>query len=111
MQADAEVMDVSVQVNFDRTTAQDTWTNLTTDFSSVTKLEAAFQEARREAEVCYDMFAEPDKPLTASPASINKFTTEVPELRDSLKDLNTTHSSLMKDSPNKREEISSLPTR
>ena len=49
LQADAEVMDVSVRADFDGTTAQDTWVNLTTDFSSVTQIET---EGPKSTTIC-----------------------------------------------------------
>ena len=83
----------SVRADFDRTTAQDTWVNLTTDFSSVYQLEIAFQEARREAKDYYYMYSESDKALTAARASSDKLTTEVQQLCASLQDLYDTQKS------------------
>ena len=111
VRSDAEVMDVSVPVDFDRKNAQDTWVNLTTDFSSVNQIGTTIQEARREGEVYYNMYSESDKDLTAARASINKLTTEVHQLRASLQDLNISHNSLKNQSLDKLEEISSLRTR
>ena len=110
IQADAEVMDVSVQADFGRTISQDTWVVITTENSSVNQLDTTFQEPRREAEFYYDMYTNSDKALTAARASFDKLTTEVQQLRTSSQDLNATHNSLMKNFPDKPEEISSFRT-
>ena len=49
IQADAEVIDVSVRADFDRTTTHYTWVNLNTEFSSLNQTETTLKEDRQEA--------------------------------------------------------------
>ena len=57
------------------------------------------------------MYTDSDKALTAARASIDKLITQVQQLRAFIQDLNILHNSLMKDSVDNLEEISSLRTR
>ena len=105
-----DVMDTSTQANMDKETALNDWVTVTTDFSSVTQLDKAFQDARREAEVYYDMYTEADLAAASARKQIEQLTAESQQLRSSLDDLNRTHNSLMADSLRHLEEIGSLRT-
>ena len=78
-------MVVSVKADLETTTAQDDWVNLTTNFSSVEKLEQAFEEALRASEIYHHMLTETNKALTAAQTAIEQLTAEVAQKRASLK--------------------------
>ena len=100
--------EVSVQADFDNTSASDDWVNLTTDISSVKELDSSFQETRREAAVYYEMYKKADPALVEARTSVKNLTTEVQQLRDSIQVLNTTQKNSMKESPECLEEIGSF---
>ena len=94
----------------DKESALNDWVTATTDFFSVTQLDKAFQDARREAEVFYDMYTEADLADASARKQIEHLTSESQQLRSSLDDLNRTHNRLMADSLRHLDEISSLRT-
>ena len=105
-----DVMDTSMQDDRDKESGLNDWVTVTTDFSSVTQLDKAFQDARREAEAFYDMYTEADLAASSAQKQVEHLTTESQQLRSSLDDLIRTHNSLMADSFRHLEEIRPLRT-
>ena len=105
-----DVMDTSIQTDMDKKSALNDWVTVTTYFSSVTQLNKAFQDARREPEVFYDMYTEADLATASARKQIEHLTAESQQLRFSLDDLNRNHNSLMANSLRHLDEIKSLRT-
>ena len=106
-----EVLDLSVQADMDKEPALNDWVTVTVNFSSIAQLYKAFQDARRKAEVYYDMYSDAGLAAASDRKQVEHLTAESRQLRSSLDRLNRTHNSLMADSLRHLEEISYLRTR
>ena len=100
----------------------DKWCSLMTDYSSVDRLQQAFDEARIEARSYFDLNSqlltdlaavrqEAEEAVTALNSQIQTLQQDKKHLRSSLTDLNATHNSLMAHSLSQTEQIGELRSR
>ena len=93
-----------------------------TDYSSVDRLQQAFDVARIEARTFFDLNSqlltdlaavrqEAEEAVATLKSQIQTFQADIKHLRSSLADLNATHNSLMAHSLSQTEQISDLRTR
>ena len=102
-----DTCDSTTQVDIPSTTTDlDKWCSLMTDYSSVDRLQQAFDEARIEARTYFDLNSqlltdlaavrkEAGEAVAALNAQIKTLQADNKHLRSSLADLNATHNSLM----------------
>ena len=124
--------DVEIQVDRDEQQAMDEWCSLMTDFSSVDRLQTAFNEAREEARRYFGLCSEAHEQITSlkqallnleadKEAELNKLRTahlqavadlqkETDDIRVTYGDLRATHDQLMRESLDRIEELTSLRT-
>ena len=118
--------DFAIQVEIETSTAHDTWCSLMTDYSSVDRLQRAFDEAKAEAQTYFDLnsqlledMAEARRQASAELTQLRSeheaLLRDKGQLKASLADLNATHNELMAHSLNQTEQIgeirSTLPER
>ena len=115
--------DSTTQVDIPSTTTDlDKWCSLMTDYSSVDRLQQAFDEARIEARTYFDLNSqlltdlaavrkEAEEAVAALNAQVKTLQVENKHLRSSLADLNATHNSLMAHSLSQTEQIGELRSR
>ena len=100
----------------------DKWCSLMTDYSSVDRLQQAFDEARIEARTYFDLNSqlltdlaavrqEAEEAVAALKSQIQTLQQNNTNLRSSLTDLNATHNSLMAHSLSQSEQIGELRSR
>ena len=100
----------------------DKWCSLMTDYSSVDRLQQAFDEARIEARTYFDLNSqlltdlaavrqEAEEAVASLKSQIQTLQQDNKHLRSSLTDLNATHNSLMAHSSSQTEQIGELRSR
>ena len=115
-----DTCDSTTQVDIHSTTNDlDRWCSLMTDYSSVDRLQQAFDEARVEARTYFDLNSqlltelaavrqEAEEAVTALKTQLQTLQQDNKHLRSSLTDLNATHNSLMAHSLSQTEQIGEL---
>ena len=109
----------ATQVEMETSTAHDTWCSLVTDFSSVDRLQRAFEEAKVEAQTYFDLnsqlledMAEAQRQASAEITQLRSeheaLLRDKEQLKASLADLNATHNQLMAHSLKQTEQIGEL---
>ena len=118
-----DTCDSTTQVDIPSTTTDlDKWCSLMTDYSSVDRLQQAFDEARIEARTYFDLNSqlltdlaavrkEAEEAVAALNAQVKTLQADNKHLRSSLADLNATHNSLMAHSLSQTEQIGELRSR
>ena len=113
----------TTQVDVPATTNDlDKWSSLMTDFSSVDRLQQAFDEARVEARTYFDLNSqlltdlatvrqEAEEEAAALQQQIQALQADNKHLRSSVADLHATHNSLMAHSLSQTEQIGDLRSR
>ena len=97
-----DMSDFSTQVEMETSTAHDTWCSLMTDYSSVDRLQRAFDEAKIEAQTYFDLNSQLLEDMAEAQRKTNAEMTQLRSahealLRDkeplkaSLVELNATH--------------------
>ena len=100
----------------------DKWCSLMTDYSSVDRLQQAFDEARIEARTYFDLNSQlladlaavrqgAEEAVASLKTQIQTLEQDNKHLRSSLTDLNATHNSLMAHSSSQTEQIGELRSR
>ena len=100
----------------------DKWCSLMTDYSSVDRLQQAFDEARIEARTFFDLNSqlltdlaavrqEAEEAVATLKSQIQTLQADNKHIRSSLADLNATHNSLMAHSLSQTEQIGELRSR
>ena len=116
-----DMSDFAIQVEMETSTAHDTWCSLMTDYSSVDRLQRAFDEAKVEAQTYFDLnsqlLEDMGEAQQQASAEITQLRSEheallrdKEQLKASLADLNATHNELMAHSLNQTEQIGELPS-
>ena len=111
--------DFGIQVEMETSTAHDTWCSLMTDYSSVDRLQRAFDEAKVEAQTYFDLNSQLLEDMAEAQRKANAEITQLrseneallrdkEQLKASLADLNATHNELMAHSLNQTEQIGEL---
>ena len=114
-----DMSDFSTQVAMETSTAHDTWCSLMTDYSSVDRLQRAFDEAKVEAQTYFDLnsqlledLAEAQRKASAEITQLRSaheaLLREKDQLKASLAELNATHNQLMAHSLKQTEQIGEL---
>ena len=118
-----DTCDSTTQVDLLSTTNDlDKWCSLMTDYSSVDRLQQAFDEARIEARTYFDLNSqlltdlaavrqEAEEAVASLKTQIQALQQDNKHLRSSLADLNDTHNSLMAHSLAQTEQIGELRSR
>ena len=118
-----DTSDSTTQVDIPSTTNDfDKWCSLMTDYSSVDRLQQAFDEARVEARTYFDLNSqlltdlaavrqEAEEAVAALKTQIQTLQQDNRHLRSSLADLNATHNSLMAHSLSQTEQIGEMRSR
>ena len=118
-----DTCDSTTQVDIPSTTnGLDKWCSLMTDYSSVDRLQQAFDEARVEARTYFDLNSqlltdlaairqEAEEAVASLKTQIQALQQDNKHLRSSLTDLNATHNSLMAHSLSQTEQIGELRSR
>ena len=111
--------DYATLVEMETSTAHDTWCSLKTDYSSVDRLQRAFDEAKFEAQTYFDLnsqlledMAEAQRQASAEITQLRSeheaLLRDKQQLQASLADLKATHNQLMAHSLAQTEQISEL---
>ena len=114
-----DMSDFATQVEMETSIAHDTWCSLMTDYSSVDRLQRAFDEARVEAQTYFDVnsqlledMAEAQRQASAEIKQLRSeheaLLRDKEQLKASSADLNATHNELMAHSLNQTEQIGEL---
>ena len=114
-----DMSDFPTQVEMETSTAHDTWCSLMTDYSSVDRLQRAFDDAKVEAQTYFDLTSQLLEDMAEAQrqasAEITQFRSEheallrdEEQLKASLADLNATHNELMARSLKQTEQIGEL---
>ena len=114
-----DMSDFSTQVEMEPSTAHDTWCSLMTDYSSVDRLQRAFDEAKVEAQTYFDLNSQlledmveaqrqASAEITQRHSEHEALLRDKEQLKASLADLNATHNELMAHSLNQTEQIGEL---
>ena len=116
-----DMSDFATQVEMETSTAHDTWCSLMTDYSSVDRLQRAFDEVKVEAKTYFDFnsqlledMAEAQRQASAEFTQLRSeheaFLCDKEQLKASLTVLNATHNELMAHSLDQTEQIGELPS-
>ena len=111
--------DFATQVEMETSSAHDKWCSLMTDYSSVDRLQRAFDEAKVEAQTYFDLnsqlledMAEAQRQASAEITQLRSeheaLLRDKEQLKASLADLNATHNQLMAHSLAQTERIGEL---
>ena len=114
-----DMSDFATQVEMETSTAHDRWCSLMTDYSSVDRLQRAFDESKFEAQTYFDLnsqlledMAEAQRQASAEITQLRSeheaLLRDKEQLKASLADLNATHNELMAHSLKQTERISEL---
>ena len=114
-----DMSDFAIQVEMETSTAHDTCCSLMTDYSSVDRLQRAFDEAKVEAQTYFDLnsqlledMAEAQRQASAEIIQLRceheALFRDKEQLKASLADLNATHNELMAHSLKQTEQIDEL---
>ena len=114
-----DMSDFAIQVKMETSTAYDTWCSLLTDYSSVDRLQRAFDEAEVEAQTYFDLNSQLLEDMAEAQRQASVEITQLrseheallrdkEQLKASLADLNATHNKLMAHSLNQTEQIGEL---
>ena len=114
-----DMSDFAIQVEMETSTAHDTWCSLMTDYSSVDRLQRAFDEAEVETQTYFDLnsqlledMAEAQRQASAEITQLRSeheaLLRDKEQLKTSLADLNATHNQLMAHSLNQTKQIGKL---
>ena len=111
--------DFAIQVEMETSTAHDTWCSLMTDYSSVDRLQRAFDEAKVESQTYFDFNSQLLENMAEAQRQASAELTELrsehealfrdkEQLKALLANLNATHNELMAHSWNQTEQIGEL---
>ena len=114
-----DMSDFATQVEMETCTAHDTWCSLMTDYSSVDRLQRAFDEAKVEAQTYFDLnsqlledMAEAQRQASAEITQLRSehgaLLRDKEQLKASMADLNASHNELMAHSLNQTKRIGEL---
>ena len=76
-----DVSDFATQVEMEMSTAHDTWCSLMTDYSSVNRLQRAFDEAKVETQTSFDLNSQLLEDMAEAQRQASAEITQLPSMR------------------------------